>query len=42
MHGIVDSAYGSKGGLYLAWKEGIQVELWSFGSTFIDVVIKGN
>lgn len=41
LFGIDISAIGSKGGLCLAWKEGLSINLKSFSSNPIDVVING-
>ncbi|KAA3482830.1 BEACH domain-containing lvsC [Gossypium australe] len=40
--GIEVGATGSKGGLCLAWKEDINVELKSYSKKHIDVLIKEN
>lgn len=41
LKGLEVSAIGSRGGLCLAWKDVVQVDLNRFSFNFIDVVIKG-
>lgn len=41
INGIETGADGNRGGLCLAWKDDLQVNLRKFSSNFIDVIVKG-
>lgn len=42
LNGIDVGVYGTRGGICLSWKEDMIINLRSFSSNFIDVLVKGN